>query len=195
VGREKIVRSLSLFPLMLLALLLTAPRASYARSRPLEFQSLYEYLGVITTGDLLQSHTTAAGDYVFRDQESWCAFWSAAIVLAGPSSCPQIDFRHDTVIASIAGPQPSSCFGIQIDAIERHPGRAVEVGVLHTERIPNGSCGCLTVVVNPVEIVVVSAPIGAVEFVHEDVQTTGCGCGFGLVNGDVQPQCGFAIGP
>ena len=169
-----------------------APRASDAGSRPLDFQSLYEYLGVITTGDQLQSHNSAASDYVFRDQESWCAFWSTAIGRSlGSSSCPEVDFRHDTVIASLAGPLPSSCLGIQIDAIERHPGRAVEVSVIHTERIPNGSCGCLAVVINPVEIVVVSAPIGAVEFVHEGVQTTGCGCGFGPVDGDVQTQCAF----
>jgi hypothetical protein len=171
-----------------------APRASYAGRRLLDFQSLYEYLGVITTGDLLQSQTSAAGDYVLRDQESWCAFWSAAIVRPAPSSCPQIDFRHETVIASIAGPQPSSCFGIQIDAIERLPGRAVAVGVAHIERSEE-ICGCLAVFTNPVVAVVVSGPIGAVEFVHEDVPTTGCGCGFGIAGGDVQTQCGFAIEP
>lgn len=164
-----------------------APRAADAGSRPLDFEYLYEYLGMLSTSPL-QSPTSAAGDYVLRDQESWCAFWWTAIVgrPLPPSSCPEVDFRHETVIASIAGPQPTSCHGIRVDAVERFPGRAVEVSVIHTEPISD----CLAVFNNPVEIVVVSGPIGAVEFVHEYVQ--GGGCGFGLVDGDVQTQCGFA---
>ena len=122
----------------------------------------------------------AAGDYVFRDEESWCAFWEEAngglfpLPPAPPPVCPEIDFRHETVIASVAAPYPTSCAGIRIDAIERLRGRAVEVGVTHTELISGGGCGCLTVLTVPRVAVVVSGPIGAVEFVHDYVQT-GCG--------------------
>jgi hypothetical protein len=172
------------FLCLLAAVCAAAPRAADAGSRPLDFEVV-----VVSSGSNL-----AAGDYVFRDQESWQAFCVASSAGGPGQICPAIDFRHETVIASVAGPQPSSCFGIRIDAIERLPGRAVAVGVAHIERSEE-ICGCLAVFTNPVVAVVVSGPIGAVEFVHEDVPTTGCGCGFGIAGGDVQTQCGFAIEP
>ena len=166
------------FLCLLTAVYFVAPRAADAGSRLLDFQDLYEYLGVLTTGDSLQSPTSTAGDYVLHDQESWCAFWQTAV--RAPFSCPEVDFRHETVIASIAGPQPNSCYGIGIGAIERFPRRAVDVTVLHT--VPTSQCSATFN--NPVAIVVVAGRIGSVEFAHEYVPDA---CGFG--GGDVQTQC------
>src|SRR5258706_12503720 len=144
-----------------------APRAAYAGSRPLDFEVLF-----------LGTASLPAGDYVLRDVESWIAFCDASNTVL----CQFVDFRHETVIASVAGPQPSSCYGISIDAIERLPGRAVEVSVADTEPISD-RCVCVQGVTQPAVAVAVSGPISTVEFVHESVQR-GCGpcthCGFAI---------------
>src|SRR5262245_38871613 len=124
----------------IVALLAVAPRTACAGSRALDFEVL-----------LLGTANLPAGDYVLRDVESWLAFCDASSVIL----CQGIDFRHETVIASVAGPQPDSCFGIRIDAIERLPGRALEVSVAHTERDPE-ICECNAVSIRPAVAVVVS---------------------------------------
>jgi len=169
------------FLCLVAAVCAVAPRAADAGSRPLDFERL-----ALTTGGA----TVAAGDYVFRDEESWIAFLGQRV---SPLELPEIDFRHETVIASVGAPQPSSCYGIDVDAIERARGRTVVVSVAHTAPFSD-RCGCSSVPTKPVVAVVVSGPIGAVEFVHEDV-LRGCGpCGFiSPVDGQVQRQCGFAI--
>ena len=144
-----------------------APRTAYAGSRPLDFEVLFVW-----------TSSLPAGDYVVRDVESWIAFCDAT----NPILCPFVDFRHEIVIASVAGPLPNSCYGISIDAIERLPGREVEVSVADTGPISD-RCVCVEGVIQPVVAVAVSRPIGAVDFVHE-VVARGCGpcthCGFAV---------------
>ena len=166
----------------LLAVVCAAPGAVYAASRLLDF----DFVAVGDTWNL------AEGGYVFHDEESWCAFLGLPPGTTGTiAGCPEVDFRHETVIASVGGPRPSSCYGIQIDAIERLRGRTLEVTVAHTEPAFD-LCVCSETDTRPVVAVAVSNPVGAVEFVHEDVQR-GCGpCGF-VSSGGAQTQCGFVI--
>jgi hypothetical protein len=95
------------FSILFAVMCAVAPQAACAGSRLLDFVSLYEYLSVITnTGDSLQSPTSAVGDYVFRDEESWCAFWHAVevtVLHTVPASQCAETFNNPVAIAVVAG--------------------------------------------------------------------------------------------
>lgn len=149
--------------LLLLVLSWVAPGAANAEpNRELDFETLFADRASAVQPRL-------AGDHVFRDEESWCAFWSlAAVGLSDrPVLCPEVDFRHEVVIASGAV-TPARCGGLEIESIERIGSRRA-VGVVVQHQIPD--CPCLLLAVDiPIHAVVVSRPIGEVEFVHESIQ-------------------------
>jgi len=124
----------------------------------------FEVISLKSFGIFAEPH-----DFVIRNERQWCRFWRkahAAFVEPPPCDRSAVDFQHEMVLASTSGPQPNACFGLRIAEITRVRG-ALGIQVFVDESTPGPSCVCAAVIVFPVQAVVVSKPVGPVEFVHQ----------------------------
>ena len=159
-GREISMRTHFALSLLLLIIAWAAPQS--ARAAPvhqLEFEGVFSGLS---------SDFHLAGDHVFRDEASWCDFWTEAFAFP-PLACPAVDFRHQVVIASVG--MVGGCSSFQIESVERIGSRrSVDVVVKHFYPGRDSNCICTAGVTMASRAVVVKRPIGDVAFVHEAVE-------------------------
>ena len=112
---------------------------------------------------------SAPADLVIRDERQWCEFVAATL---SPVPCDEfgIDFGREVVIASAIGARPNGCYSVAIRSITkiRRPRR---LQVIVAELFPGRGCtiACTQAIVYPVAAVVVSKPVGRVEFLHQQV--------------------------
>jgi hypothetical protein len=112
------------------------------------------------SGHRLDESAFLGEDLVFRDEESWEAFWQVHKPYA---PAPVVDFRREMVLASFMGVQGSRCNGsaITITGVERS-GEALAVQVEETR----GQSGCQRRS-NPYHLVRCQRVDGPVDFLHE----------------------------
>lgn len=165
-GREIPMHARSALWLLLsvLALPWTAPQSASAAPRhSLDFEPVF-------SGSIGSFDASLWGDYVFRNESSWCRFWREAFsAISPPPACPAVDFRHEVVIASVL--MQCGCDSFQIESVERVGSRrAVDVLVKHLSPGPSQNCVCVASCSAVGRAVVVAKPIGNVEFVRENVE-------------------------
>lgn len=97
---------------------------------------------------------------VLRSEAEWQTF--SAVLYKGEVASPTpVDFREFMLIASARGSAPDGCYATEVKRIALQEN---VVSVLIADTRSTGSCGCLSVVVTPVQVVSVARVEGPVEF-------------------------------
>jgi hypothetical protein len=118
-----------------------------------------------------------AQEFILDTDETWCAFWDkvhAGLQPKLPCQGLGVDFSHETVVAVTLG-EHSSCYGIEIDHMDRTDEEGVYVVVVN-ELERSSDCRCNEALVRPVDAVKIEGPVTAV-FVERSVKPVPCSWG------------------
>ena len=108
----------------------------------------------------LNPENIPAQKVIFRDQESWKAFWEKY----GKEAAPEIDFTMYIVIGVFSGPKPNPGHGVEITQIQKSGS---EILVHVTEYTPNPEQDYPSVIVYPYYIVSFEKTAGEIVFILE----------------------------
>lgn len=108
------------------------------------------------------------GTFVFRDQATWTAGWTAAPSLIIPEdSLPQVDFSKAVVVGVMAGSGPNGCAGLSIvRAVEE--SMQIRVEYLQSDGATPAGVACTAMVVPLVSFVKFPYTSKPVVFVRTD---------------------------
>lgn len=124
---------------------------------------------VVLSSTRLSLALSVPEELVIRNEEEWCGFWARVHSdQVDPPACDDTvaDFEEETILAVALGSAPNGCHAIYVDGIVT----GSEVGAMTVfvrEVEPGAGCLCTHSFTTPVEAVVVSNPVGSVEFVRE----------------------------
>ncbi len=104
---------------------------------------------------------------IIESDGAWCAFWDDVhSIIFPPPPCDLlgIDFESEVAIVAALGSRPNGCYGVDIVCVDRL-GSSTNLKAVVNEVVPGPGCACTQAVVNPVDVVTVSRPVGRVNFV------------------------------
>jgi hypothetical protein len=101
-------------------------------------------------GRWVSSNIKGARRLVIRDPATWAQFWSEL----GAGVRPEVDFRHDLVIAVASGERSSGGHDIEVRQVTRADGQ-LRIAVMETS--PSTGCVTTAAMTQPVDVVMVPA--------------------------------------
>ena len=108
---------------------------------------------------------------VLRSEAEWQSFWTVLNKGHDAASPPAVDFTKFMLIASARGSAPDGCHATEMKRIALE-GEVVSARIADTRY--TGACGCLAMVVTPVQVVRVARVEDPVEF-RVTSETRACG--------------------
>jgi hypothetical protein len=135
---------------------------SVGQERPNDYACLADCDQPFTTVMSVDDGPGVATYRVIDNLADWCAF--------RPSACGSglIDFTTEVAVVAAPGSRSDSCYSVAVTCMRR-TGGSQDIGIVAQETYPGPGCACFFVLIDPMHIVKMPRPAGAVTFVNESV--------------------------
>jgi hypothetical protein len=103
------------------------------------------------------------------DESEWCSLWDRIYSIDSPKppcDTSLIDFRTEVALVAAIGGRPDGCFSVKITCVHRD-SVSNSLTVYVTESTPGANCLCTASLVNPIDVVKVSDPVGFATFIQQ----------------------------